>query len=265
MRDGKQAIGTIGYNQYNRLDTLLYLMLYPMKPLVTTRVLDLVDFDKLPAGQNAIIAVMSYSGYDIEDAVVINKASIDRGYGRCMVMKKIRHNSTSICKSHERSYPWHCRREGAWENISANKKTSLQAIDSDGIVGAGRRVKPKFTLVRKDTPKNTIDGIDGIDQQSEPDIEYQESNLVYKAPAGGDGVVDKVLITSNRDETIIIKVLIRQTRIPELGDKFSSRHGQKGVCGIIVPQEDLPFSDDGLCPDMIMNPHGFPSRMTVAR
>ena len=85
---GKQAIGTIGYNQYNRVDTLLYLMLYPMKPLVTTRVLDLVNFDKLPAGQNAIIAVMSYSGYDIEDAVVLNKASVDRGYGRCMVMKK---------------------------------------------------------------------------------------------------------------------------------------------------------------------------------
>ena len=74
---GKQAIGTIGYNQYNRVDTLLYLMLYPMKPLVTTRVLDLVNFDKLPAGQNAIIAVMSYSGYDIEDAVVLNKASVD--------------------------------------------------------------------------------------------------------------------------------------------------------------------------------------------
>ena len=160
---GKQAIGTIGYNQYNRLDTLLYLMLYPMKPLVTTRVLDLVDFDKLPAGQNAIIAVMSYSGYDIEDAVVINKASIDRGYGRCMVMK-IRHNSTSICNHTRDRIRGTAEGEGTWENISANKKTSLQAIDSDGIVGAGRRVKPKFTLVRKDTPKNTIDGIDGIDQ-----------------------------------------------------------------------------------------------------
>ena len=181
-----------------------------------------------------------------------------------MVMKKF---STTV-----RRYANHTRDrirgtaegEGAWENISANKKTSLQAIDSDGIVGSGRRVKPKLFGSQR-YPKNTIDGIDGIDQQSEPDIEYQESNLVYKAPTGGDGVVDKVLITSNQDETIIIKVLIRQTRIPELGDKFSSRHGQKGVCGIIVPQEDLPFSDEGLCPDMIIDPHGFPSRMTVAK
>ena len=82
-------------------------------------------------------------------------------------------------------------------------------------------------MVRKDTPKNTIDGIDGIDQQSEPDIEYQESNLVYKASTGGDGVVDKVLITSNQDETIIIKVLIRQTRIPELGDKLVAAMAKK--------------------------------------
>ena len=261
---GKQAIGTIGYNQYNRVDTLLYLMLYPMKPLVTTRVLDLVNFDKLPAGQNAIIAVMSYSGYDIEDAVVLNKASVDRGYGRCMVMKKFGTTVRRYANNTRDRIRGTAEGEGAWENISASKKNNLQAIDSDGIVGVGRKVEPKFTLVRKDTPKNTIDGIE-YEQQSEPDIEYQESNLVYKAPVGGDGVVDKVLITSNQDETIIIKILIRQMRIPELGDKFSSRHGQKGVCGIIVPQEDLPFSDDGLCPDMIMNPHGFPSRMTVAK
>ncbi len=85
---GKQAIGTIAINQYARFDGMIYTMVYPHKPMVKTRTLDLVNFDKCPAGQNACIAVMSYSGYDIEDAVVLNKASIDRGFGRCMVLKK---------------------------------------------------------------------------------------------------------------------------------------------------------------------------------
>jgi DNA-directed RNA polymerase III subunit RPC2 len=263
---GKQAIGTIGYNQYNRLDTLLYLMVYPMKPLVTTRVLDLVNFDKLPAGQNAIIAVMSYSGYDIEDALVLNKASIDRGYGRCMVMKKF---ATTI-----RRYANHTRdriREMAegegWPNSeSSTGFDKFGAMEYDGICGAGMKVKPDQFLIRKDTPKNTIDGGIPAGGGASSDIEYQPANLKYKAPVGVSGVVDKVLLTQNPDtETTIIKILVRQMRIPELGDKFSSRHGQKGVCGIIVPQEDLPFSDSGLCPDMIMNPHGFPSRMTVAK
>jgi DNA-directed RNA polymerase III subunit RPC2 len=90
---GKQAMGTIAYNQYERIDTVLFLLCAPQKPLCRTRVIDMINFDSLPAGQNAIIAVMSYSGYDIEDAVVVNKASLDRGYGRCMVMRK--HNATA--------------------------------------------------------------------------------------------------------------------------------------------------------------------------
>ena len=85
---GKQAIGAIAYNQFTRIDTLLYLMVYPQKPLVKTRTIELIKYDKLPAGQNAMVAVMSYSGYDIEDALVINKASCDRGFGRCQVFKK---------------------------------------------------------------------------------------------------------------------------------------------------------------------------------
>src|ERR1700736_3417791 len=85
---GKQAIGAIAYNQFNRIDTLLYLLNYPQQPMVKTRTIEMIGYDKLPGGQNAIIAVMSYSGYDIEDASILNKASLDRGFGRCMVMKK---------------------------------------------------------------------------------------------------------------------------------------------------------------------------------
>lgn len=94
-------------------------------------------------------------------------------------------------------------------------------------------------------------------------IEFREAPMMYKAPV--PGVVDKVIITSNENEAFLVKTMVRETRRPELGDKFSSRHGQKGVCGLIAPQEDMPFSDRGICPDLIMNPHGFPSRMTVGK
>lgn len=85
---GKQAIGAIAYNQLQRIDTLLYLMVYPQTPMVRTRTIELVGYDKLPAGQNAIVAVMSFSGYDIEDALILNRASLDRGFGRCQVFRK---------------------------------------------------------------------------------------------------------------------------------------------------------------------------------
>ena len=93
--------------------------------------------------------------------------------------------------------------------------------------------------------------------------DYRETPTVYKGPI--PSYVEKVMVSSNADEMYLIKMLLRQTRRPELGDKFSSRHGQKGVTGLIVQQEDMPFNDSGICPDMIMNPHGFPSRMTVGK
>ena len=94
-------------------------------------------------------------------------------------------------------------------------------------------------------------------------VEWKSTKVTYKG--AGAATVDKVLITGNDQDDHIIKVLLRQIRRPEVGDKFSSRHGQKGVCGLIINQEDMPFSEKGICPDLIMNPHGFPSRMTVER
>ena len=107
---GKQAIGAIGYNQLNRIDTLLYLMVYPQTPMVRTKAIELVGYDKLPAGQNAMVAVMSFSGYDIEDALVLNKASIDRGFGRCQVFRKY---AATIKKYPNQTYV-HSFREERW-------------------------------------------------------------------------------------------------------------------------------------------------------
>ncbi|KAF9579226.1 DNA-directed RNA polymerase III core subunit ret1, partial [Lunasporangiospora selenospora] len=211
---GKQAIGAIAYNQLNRIDTLLYLMVYPQQPMVKTKTIEMIGYDKLPAGQNATVAVMSNSGYDIEDALVLNKASLDRGYGRCQVLRKY---ATLL-----RQYP----------NGSYDRLADPPVHPDDPTL-----VQEKFEVLDKD----------GI------------------ASSAMEGYVDKVLMTTTENDQTLIKALIRQTRRPELGDKFSSRHGQKGVCGIIIQQEDMPFSDLGICPDVIMNPHGFPSRMTVGK
>ncbi|XP_040936347.1 DNA-directed RNA polymerase III subunit 2 [Gossypium hirsutum] len=251
---GKQAMGNIAYNQLCRMDTLLHILVYPQRPLVTTRTIELVGYDKLGAGQNAAVAVMSCSGYDIEDAIVMNKASLDRGFGRCIVMKKY---SNIIQKS----------RTGASDSILRPQRTGpgsekMQILDDDGIAAPGEIIRPNDVLLNKVSIHTR-----GILVSSEPllDSAYRPAKQLYKGPEGESCVLDRVALSSDQNGKLSIKFLIRHTRRPELGDKFSSRHGQKGVCGIIIQQEDFPFSERGICPDLIMNPHGFPSRMTVGK
>ncbi|KAF8130276.1 hypothetical protein EV363DRAFT_1399449 [Boletus edulis] len=214
---GKQAIGAIGYNQFQRIDTLLYLSVYPQQPMVKTKTIELIGYDRLPAGQNAAVAVMSYSGYDIEDALILNKASLDQWHG----FKKVRYHPL------------------------------------DGLAGVGERVDPGDVYVNKQTPTNANDNTFTGQAATVP---YKNAPMSYKSPLAG--YIDKVMISDTENDQTLIKVLIRQTRRPELGDKFSSRHGQK---------EDMPFNDQGISPGREffgphhMNPHGFPSRMTVGK
>lgn len=244
---GKQAIGAIAYNQFTRIDTLLYLMVYPQQPMVKTRTIELTKYDKLPAGQNATVAVMSYSGYDIEDALVLNKASCDRGFGRCQVFKK---HVTPL-----KSYA-----NGTQDTINANhakwEDPRYKGIGEDGIAQVGAQMNQGDYYLMKSVPTDTT-------SHNAAAAGYKAMPLAHKLP--DHAYVDKVCLTENEAGTGLIKILFRQTRRPELGDKFSSRHGQKGVVGLISPQEDMPFNDQGICPDIIMNPHGFPSRMTVGK
>ena len=255
---GKQAMGNVAYNQLNRLDTLLYLLCYPMRPLLTTHTIELIGFDRLGAGQNACVAVMSYSGYDIEDAIVMNKASLDRGFGRCIVLKKY---GTNIKKYANRTSD---RITGPPLVQGQTQGTGRwKCLDRDGLACVGEKIYPGDVYINKQMPSNTRDPYPN--PGSLPDGFYRNVPLSFKGPAGEHSVVDKVLLTANESDSLLIKVLLRHTRRPELGDKFSSRHGQKGVVGNIVRQEDMPFSERGICPDLIMNPHGFPSRMTVGK
>ncbi|XP_050737527.1 DNA-directed RNA polymerase III subunit RPC2-like [Eriocheir sinensis] len=256
---GKQAMGTIGYNQRNRIDTLLYNLVYPHKPLVKTRTIELINFESLPAGHNAMVAVMSYSGYDIEDAIIINKASLDRGYGRCLVYRNAK------CTVKRYANQTSDRVQGPlMQVLEGGKQKPIwkhDALDSDGLAAVGTPVLPRQVLINKQMP--TVTQLSYTEDKNAQPGAFRETPVGHKGP--GTVYVEKVMLSSDPDEFNLIKILLRQTRRPEIGDKFSSRHGQKGVTGLIVQQEDLPFSDQGLYPDMIMNPHGFPSRMTVGK
>ncbi|BDA40723.1 DNA-directed RNA polymerase III subunit RPC2 [Coccomyxa sp. Obi] len=256
---GKQAMGNIAYNQLNVFDTLLYLLVYPQRPLLTTKTIELIGFDKLGAGQNATVAVMSYSGYDIEDAIIMNRASLDRGFGRCIVLRKY----GTVLKKHQNRAQDIVQAAGIPPGQS--KATGRhKLLDVDGIAAPGEIASPGEILINKLVPMSTKDPMPP-NMTSLPLSSYKPAPVSWKGPPGESCIVDKVLLTQNDDGHNVIKTLMRHTRRPEVGDKFSSRHGQKGVVGAIVAQEDMPFSERGICPDLIMNPHGFPSRMTVGK
>jgi DNA-directed RNA polymerase III subunit RPC2 len=253
---GKQAIGAIAYNQFNRIDTLLYLMVYPQQPMVKTRTIELIKYDKLPAGQNATVAVMSYSGYDIEDALVLNKSSCDRGFGRCQVFRK---HVAKLLKYPNRSQDRLGDR--IMDDKDPKKPIAKHAVlGTDGLANVGEKISKGQVYLNKEQPLNTTSTGIGSDYGTN---EHKPAPMTYRLD--DYAYIDKVLVSQTENESMVIKVQTRQTRRPELGDKFSSRHGQKGVVGIIVNQEDMPFADSGVTPDIIMNPHGFPSRMTVGK
>lgn len=308
---GKQALGAIGFNQMTRADTLLYLLDYTQRPLLSTRTIQLVGYDRLGAGQNAIVAVMSFSGYDIEDALVANRASLDRGFGRCALVRK---HATSLKRYPNRATdriaapppppperPGRRRGPGGAPPARALSGGSgrFAALDADGIAEPGRPLGTGEVLVNKQVPTVTRDilpaggggmgagggpgapggallgggmgagaGVGGASLLSPPvpaAAAFRPAPVTWKGYAGERATVERVTLSSSDETPCAIKVMVRHARRPELGDKFSSRHGQKGVVGNIVQQMDMPFSERGLNPDLIMNPHGFPSRMTVGK
>lgn len=221
---GKQAIGHIATNVKKRFDGTILQLNYTQRPLAASKTLDLIRYNDLPSGFNAMVAVMSYSGYDIEDALILNQGSVDRGMGRVEVYK----TTTANLKKYS---------NGQSEILIAGNL-------NDGIVSPGTLVAENALLVNKMSP-----------------VTNSLTNVRHR---GHPAYIDKVMLTKSDNEDLI-KIVTRETRLPEVGDKFSSRHGQKGVVGLIVPQADMPFNEAGLSPDIIMNPHGFPSRMTVGK
>jgi len=230
-------------------------MLYPQTSIVTTRAMGLLGLEKRPAGQNCVVAVLPFDGYNIEDAIVLSKSSVERGLGRTLFYR--------IYEAESKQYPGGMRDNFEIPNSDDNLRgykgeKSYRLLEEDGIIASESRVTGGDILIGKTSPPRFMEEYRELDSSGP----YRRDTSIGVRPSE-TGVVDTIILTQSSEGGKMFKVRIRDMRLPEIGDKFASRHGQKGVVGLLAKAEDLPYTADGISPDVLINPHAFPSRMTV--
>ncbi|HUT81730.1 MAG TPA: DNA-directed RNA polymerase subunit B [Candidatus Bathyarchaeia archaeon] len=251
----KQALGMYAANHRLRVDTRSHILFYPQKPLVKTHGMDIINFDKRPAGQNMVIALLSYEGYNMEDAIIFNKHSIQRGLARSAFFRRY--------EAEERRYP--AGQEDKFERINKDVRgfrppEAYVHLSTDGIVEPESKINGDEVIIGRTSPPRFLEEYSEFEVRAP--IRHETSISMRHSE---EGFVDTIILTETSDGNRLVKVKMRDMRIPELGDKFASRHGQKGVIGLIAPPEDLPFTSEGIVPDIIVNCHAIPSRMTIGQ
>ena len=245
----KQSLGLYAANYLARLDTDVSVLQYPQKPIVRSFVYDTLN--AYSAGQNLVVAIMPYEGYNMEDALVLNKGSVDRGVGRSFYFRPY--------SAIEMNYAGGLKDEIAVpEKDASGYKTeaSYRFLETDGIAYPEAEVNEGEVLIGKMSPPKFLSEAREISVRTK-----KESSVTMKQEE--KGTVEAVFITEDEDGNKIVQVKVRDQRIPEPGDKFATSHGQKGVLGLLLEEEDVPFTSKGIRPDIMFNPHGLPSRMTV--
>ena len=246
----KQSVGMYVSNFRNRFDTSAHVLFYPQKPLINTQLSKYSMSEYLPTGMNAIVAVGCYSGYNQEDSIIFNKSALQRGLFRSCYFKTYEGTEITDNKGGTKDIFF---TESMADDVNLSKEYTRINLEDSGIIKEGSYVKEHSVLISKFTSIETPSGSEKID-----------SSVVVKKH--GDGVVDKVFCDyTNKNKERICKVRVVTTRQPSLGDKCASRHGQKGVIGMVLEEKDMPYTKDGIVPDMIINPHAFPSRMTIGQ
>jgi len=245
----RQGLGIYAGNFPVRVDTDVSLLHYPQKPLVRTFTYDTLNVH--PVGQNVIVAVMPYEGYNMEDATVLNKGSVDRGLGRSSRFRPY----TSV----ELNYAGGLKDEIVVpdKDVSGYRtEESYRYLEDDGLVYPEADLVSGEVVIGKISPPKFLSEAREISIQTKKEA----SSAIRQEETG---IVDAVFITQDKEGNKIVKVRTRELRIPEIGDKFSVPHGQKGIVGMLAPEADIPFTVSGIRPDIMFNPHGVPSRMTV--
>tara|TARA_Y100000310_G_scaffold137447_1_gene136309 strand:+ start:1717 stop:3522 length:1806 start_codon:yes stop_codon:yes gene_type:complete len=253
-KNQKQSLGIYATNYHIRMDMDANVLHYPQFPIVRTNLHGLAGYEEHPSGQNMVVAIMCYDGYNMEDGVILNKGSVERGLARSTYFRPV--NAEELRYS-----------GGLIDEISVPDKDvkgyrsehDYRFLEGDGIVYPEAKLNEGNVIIGRTSPPRFLSSMDEYNLSA---AIRRESSLSLKH--GESGVADFVVITENEEGNRLVQVRLRQERIPEIGDKFTSRHGQKGVTGILVPPADIPFSTSGVSPDLIFTPHGISSRMTIS-
>ncbi|MEM4407906.1 MAG: DNA-directed RNA polymerase subunit B, partial [Candidatus Caldarchaeum sp.] len=252
---GKQALGVFASNYSLRTDSRSHLLVYPQKPIVTTRTAEFIGLNTRPSGQNMVVAILTGQGYNMEDAVVLNRSSVERGLGLSLSWRTYevearqtlggQKDKFGIPDPSVRGY----RGEQFYRVLDKDGFAQIESDVSGGMVIVGMMSPPRFLEEYQRVPTRET-----VWRDSSEAVQLSES-----------GTVESIFITINADGNKLVKAKVRSTCFAEIGDKFSSRHGQKGVVGMLFPQEDMPYTKDGIVPDLLIDPHAFPSRMTIGQ
>jgi len=250
-----QSLGIYAINYLLRPDTKAYSLIYPQHPLIDTVIYKSNILNEHPQGQNVVLAIMPYKGYNMEDAIIFNKKSVERGLFRSLFFRTY--------QTEEKKY-WGIESDNICipDESVKNYRTKLdyELLDEDGLAPPETEVKGGDIIIGKVSPLRFYGPVEEFLSETE---NRRDTSITVKF--GEEGIIDRVVLTQTESGDKLIKTTVREMRIPEVGDKFASRYGQKGVIGVVVPEEDLPFTKDGIVPDVIINPLGIPSRMTIGQ
>jgi DNA-directed RNA polymerase II subunit RPB2 len=248
----KQAMGVYATNFNERMDKTAYVLSYPTRPLVDTRVMNLIKLNENPSGCNITVAIMTHTGYNQEDSLLVNKGSIDRGLLQITISHTEKDEDKQKINGDEEI---RCKPDPA--KTKGMKFGNYNKVNSKGVVPENTLIENRDIIIAKVTP------IKENRNDHTKVIKYEDGSRQYRTVE--ETYIDKNYIDRNGDGYSFAKVRLRSLRKPVIGDKFSSRHGQKGTVGNIIPEEDMPFTASGDKPDIIINPHAIPSRMTIGQ
>jgi DNA-directed RNA polymerase II subunit RPB2 len=249
---GKQAMGVYVTNYLERMDKTAFVLNYPTRPLVDTRLMNMIKLNEIPSGCNITVAIMTHTGYNQEDSLLVNQGSIDRGLFQATIYHTEKDEDKQKVNGDEEI---RCKPDP--QKTKGMKFANYSKVNSRGIVPENTQIENRDIIIAKVAPIK--------ENRNDPTkiIKYEDLSKMHRST--GKVQIDRNYLDRNGEGYSFAKVRLREVRQPVIGDKFSSRHGQKGTVGNIIPECDMPFTSTGLRPDIIINPHAIPSRMTIGQ